>query len=199
MIKAIIFDMDGVLVNSYDAWFSIFNKALKHFENKAISDDEFSTKVWAKNFNETARVYFQAPREDILAYFDKYQDDFNEAITLFGDVKSTLERLKKKGIQLCVATNTHTTLAQEMLAEMGILDFFDYIVGGDKVANGKPEPDMLLKLIKDLKLKKDDVWFIGDTIWDKIAAEKANITFIGLKLDATNRIDSLSELVRLVR
>jgi HAD superfamily hydrolase (TIGR01509 family) len=195
MIKAIIFDMDGVLVDSNLAWYNMFNKALYHFEAKTITESEFNKKVWAKNFHETAKEYFSVPREDIVDYFNESKTDFSSKVAAFSDVESTLDTLKKKGLKLCVATNTHCRLAKEILKKIDIYYYFDYIIGGDMVQNGKPEPDILIKTLNDLRLKKEDVIFIGDTIWDKIASEKANIKFIGLRLDATNRIEKFGDIL----
>jgi phosphoglycolate phosphatase len=196
MLKAVIFDMDGVLVDSHSAWFSMFNSALEHFENKTISKEEFDKNVWAKNFKVTAKAYFHAEKMDIFDYFDSIKETFISESKLFEDTASTLENLKSGHLKLIVATNTRYKLAKELLDLLDISKYFELILGGDMVENGKPEPDILLKALQDMKLKKDEVIFIGDTIWDKIAAEKAAVRFIGLKLEGNERIERLNELIK---
>jgi HAD superfamily hydrolase (TIGR01549 family) len=194
MLKAIILDMDGVLINSHDAWFVMFNKALSHFENKTITKKEFDEKAWAKNFHETSRNYFKVPMKDILDYFNTIEKIFIDNVMEFSDTKSALKDLRKKGLKLTVATNTHSFLAKEILKKVGLINFFNFIVCGDDVKNGKPEPDMLFKTLKELKISKNEAIFIGDTIWDKIAAENAGIRFIGFGIDGDKRIGKLEEL-----
>jgi HAD superfamily hydrolase (TIGR01549 family) len=194
MIKAVIFDMDGVLVDSLDAWFSMFNRALMHFEKKKISKEEFNNRVWAVNFNKTAKEYFSVDRSEIIQFFNKTKKEMVKEILMMEGAKQTLEILQKEGKHLSIATNTHSELATEMLKKLGLLKYFDFVLGGDSVANGKPEPDLLLKTISLLKLDKKEAMFIGDTVWDKIAAQRANVYFIGFGIDGDKRIDKLKEL-----
>ena len=93
MPKAIIFDMDGVLIDSYTAWFKRFNLTLKHFNKPQVSKEEFDENIWAMSFNQTARKYFQIPPEEIVAYFKKSFKEFEKEIPLFPNVKETLLKL----------------------------------------------------------------------------------------------------------
>lgn len=199
MVKAIIFDMDGVLIDSHGVWFAMFNEALSHFENKKISQAEFDKNIWAKNFNATSKSYFSVPRDEILDYFNKGKEKFLDNVSAYKDAAATLAKLKEEGFKLAVATNTHSLLASGILEKADLGKYFDLILGGDQVKNGKPEPDILIKTLKDLKLKKRDVVFIGDTIWDRIAAKKAKIKFVGLRIDGNQRIEDLSDLLKLVQ
>lgn len=199
MLKAILFDMDGVLIDSYRAWYIVFNKSLEHFGGKPVSEEEFSEKVWAKNFNETAKNYFSVSTAKIREYFDGIYPLFKENLVCFPDVERALEKLKNQKLKLAVVTNTHCGHARRILKDMDLLKFFDYIVGADKVKNGKPEPDLILKALEDMKLKKDEVIFVGDTVWDRIAAKKARVKFIGIRTSGDERIETLAELIRVVK
>ncbi|MBD3163610.1 HAD-IA family hydrolase [Candidatus Woesearchaeota archaeon] len=198
MIRLIIFDMDGVLIDSADAWHSIFNSALEHFDGRRISREEFDRKVWARDFDITAKRYFSAKPEEVREYFTQIYKNFRKKLSAFPDIKSTLGKLRGKGLKLAVATNTHTENAVQMLSDSGIANFFDTVFGADKARNGKPEPDMLIKIMKELGLGKEESVFIGDTIYDKMAAEKAGIRFIGMRLGKGERIDSLAEILPMV-
>jgi phosphoglycolate phosphatase/AHBA synthesis associated protein len=198
MIKAVIFDMDGVLIDSNKAWFNMFNLALNHFESRQISKEEFNERVWSKNFNDTSKEYFSADKKEVLKFLATLDKMFIGESMLFDDIIPTLEKLKSKKYKLAVATNTNSILAKSMLNAKGVIKFFDCIITGDKVKEGKPEPDMLLKVIDFFKVEKDEIIFIGDTIWDKIAAEKAGISFIGFGIDGDYRVEKLSEIFRII-
>ena len=84
---------------------------------------------------------------------------------------------------------------KKTLNDVGLGEYFDIFIGGDDIEHGKPEPDILYKALELSKLKKEEVLFIGDTKWDRLAAEKANIKFIGFRIDGNERIDDLKELI----
>jgi HAD superfamily hydrolase (TIGR01549 family) len=198
MLKAVLFDMDGVLIDSNKAWYTIFNKTLEYFENKTISRKEFDEVVWAKNFNETVKKYFSVDMEQVRDFYGSLYEVFMNNLTVFPDTKETLKELKEKNLKLALVTNTHRDHAVKLLKDIGIFDLFDYIIGADQVKNGKPEPDIILKTLKDMKLKKEEVVYVGDTIWDKIASEKADVKFIGVRIEGDERIEKLYELLKVI-
>lgn len=198
MLKAIIFDMDGVLLDSKQAWFTIFNETLQHFEKRSVTIEEFEQNLWANNFTPIVKQYFSVPVEKVRGYFDRLYSEFKDKVLVNDDTRSTLKKLKEKGLKLTVATNTHYSYAERILTSTGLIGFFDLIIGIDMVKNGKPEPDMLLKSLDKLKLKKDEAVYVGDASWDQIASKAADIRFIGFKRNGDERIEKLSDLVKII-
>jgi len=196
MIKAILFDMDGVLIDSHDAWFHIFNRAYKKFENKKITVKEFDDLIWAKAFEKVAKRYFKAPLEDIRAYYREIYEEYHKRLKIMKNAKQALSELNSKDLKLVVVSNSQKNIVKKVLKDVGLAEYFNLFIGGDDVKNGKPEPDILYKALDLLKLKKEDVLFVGDTKWDRIASKKAKIKFIGFKTDGDERIDDLKELLR---
>ena len=198
MIKAVLFDMDGVILDSHDAWFYIFNKTLMKFEKKEISLEEFDECVWAKAFEKTCKKYFTVSQSDINQYYLEIYPEFKQRTKPMKNVEETLTKLRGKGIKLAVASNTQKEVVKKSLVDVNLAGFFDLFLGGDSVEKGKPEPDILFKALELLRLNKEDVLFIGDTIWDKMAAEAAGVEFVGFQIDSKNRIEDLNELIELV-
>ncbi len=198
MIKAVLFDMDGVLIDSHDAWFYVFNKSLDKFERKQVNVEEFDKCVWAKAFDKVCRQYFSVPLLDVRKYYQEVYPDYRERLRIMPNAKEALSELKSRGLKLAVVSNTQEVIAKKTLQDIGIIQFFGLILGGDNIKNGKPEPDILYKALELMKLNKDEVLFIGDTIWDKMAAKKANIKFVGFRQDGDKRISSLKELPNMV-
>ena len=195
MIKAIVFDMDGVLIDSFTAWFNRFNNTLKHFGFKQIGLNEFRNHIWAINFAETADKYFPGVKIDqIREYYLETFEMFVKDIRKIPNVESTLKSLKEKNLTLAVASNTQSNIVKKILERLNILQYFSVIIGGEMVKKGKPDPEILFVALNKLKMKPEEIFYVGDTIYDKQAAEKAKIKFIGYEIDGDERVDDLKEL-----
>jgi len=193
MIRAILFDMDGVLVDSIKAWFTTFNMVLKKFEGKEITLKEFESDVWAQDFNITRTKYFSADKSLVDSYFYSLQPKLLDMMERDEKVCSALKLLKEKYV-LAVVTNTQTSLAEKVLSKLEIIGFFSKVIGIGKDMKGKPEPDIVLLALEKLGLKSNEAVFVGDTIWDRMAAGKAKVKFIGYRIKGDERIGSLEEL-----
>lgn len=197
MIKAILFDMDGVLVNSLEAWFKLFNKALKHFGKEEFTWQQFLDKVWGGPIERDAKKFFGKSVDKIKEFYFNNFDEFEKNLKLFPKTKETLAELKNKKLKLGVVTNTPKKQASKLLEELNLTNYFDVIVGGDEVEHGKPAPDMILLACKKLKIKPEDSVYVGDSDTDMIAGKKAKCLTIGFKIDGDKRIDDLTELLEM--
>lgn len=194
MIQAILFDLDGVLVDSLEAWFKLFNKTLKHFGREEFTWQQFMQKVWGGPIERDAKEFFGTSVEDIKKfYFDNF-DYFKENLKPFPNAKETLTKLKNKNLKLGLVTNTPRKQAIKLLEHLNLQSYFDVVVGGDEVEHGKPAPDMILLACKKLKIKPEDSTYVGDSNADMIAGKKAKCFTIGFKTDGDKRIDDLREL-----
>ncbi len=192
MIRGILFDMDGVLIDSFQQWFLVFNEVCKKIGRECISEMEFREKVWARDFRKVKQEYFLSGK-----FTDAHFLNANEALikSLKRDpaLEKTLAGLKSK-YALAVATNTRTETAERMLLACGIRQYFSQVLGGDLVKNAKPAPDLLLRGLQNLGLGAKDALYVGDTVYDREAAQNAGLRFVGCGIDGDARIEHLSEL-----
>ncbi len=189
-MKAILFDMDGVLVDSHDAWFNRFNAALKNFGFNRISVDEFNKNIWAINFAETIGEYFPGITADqIRNFYSSRFCEFTDGIRKIRNAGKILKYVKEKGYKTAVVSNTQSNIARDILGRRGLLQYFDAVVGGDMVKKGKPDPEMLVLAAKKLKVKPEECIMVGDTVYDKEAAEKAGTGFIHYGKDVKDLFD----------
>lgn len=194
-LKAVLFDLDGVIIDSYNAWFNIFNKTRKHFKLPPITKKEFSSKVWGGSIENDVKHYFKGhTKEEVEKFYFNNFDDFKKHTKLNKGVKETLKKIKSKGIKLGVVSNTYKKAVIDILKHLKINFFFDIIIGGDEMQNGKPAPDSLNKAIEKLKITNTEVIYVGDTKNDRGAARNAGVFFIGLKTNGDFTIDEFKAL-----
>ncbi|MBU0615158.1 MAG: HAD family hydrolase [Nanoarchaeota archaeon] len=197
MIKAVLFDMDGVLLDSYDMWFFMFKDALKRFENRDMAKKEFDDNVWARSMKVLAKEYFPGKEKQVLAYYWTRAQQFLDKMEVF-PVEDLLKQLKDNGLKLAVVSNTFNIPVKYMLKWAGFAKYFDLIVGADSIANPKPAPDCILYCLHKFKLKPSDSVFVGDTKYDIQAGKAAGVFTIGLGVDGGDtRIEDLHELADL--
>jgi HAD superfamily hydrolase (TIGR01509 family) len=193
-MKAIFFDLDGVLINSIDAWFYAFNETLKHFGLGGISESEFKESYWGHELPENLRKLGLQERAE--KYCEARYSKFIDKIKLFEDSKRVLERAKK--FKIALVTNTPKVSVHRILKRFGLAKYFDAVVTGDDVKRGKPSPEPVIKACKLLKVEPKDTILVGDTQSDVKAGRSAGCKVIGLGLDADARIEKLADLLNLV-
>jgi phosphoglycolate phosphatase len=95
-----------------------------------------------------------------------------------GTVKKTLMDLHDKGISLALATADHSKNTHNILTTSGIDGLFDYVICSDMVKADKPDPEMLEKIISELKADRKKVVFVGDAITDMEMGKRAGIGLV---------------------
>ena len=198
-IKAVLFDMDGVLIDSYESWFNLFNYTLKSFGLKEVTDKEFKENVWAKDFSLVTHQYFngKSVKEVANFYFQNFLK-FKKYIKLLPGVKDVLKRLRQLKLRIAVVSNTYHNITEHLLSSVSLLRYFNIIVGGDDVKKGKPAPDMIIKACNLLKIQPKEAILIGDTIFDIMAGKKAGCFTIGLGIKGDIKINKLKELLNII-
>ncbi len=192
MIKGVIFDMDGTIVDSlpfhHKAWRIFFQ------ENKA---EDFSKKLKRYKGGGTLDL-MRAVYGDIysIAELKKMSDDKEIIFRKIykGNIKPIdgflefILYLKSKKIQLGLASNAIKKNVTLTLNELGIHDLFDSIICGDEVNFGKPNPEMFDKTINRFNIKKDNCIIFEDSIEGINAAINAGINVIGVTSSSSSDI-----------
>lgn len=198
-IDTILFDMDGVLIDSYEAWYKVFNETLRYYNKKEITSSDFSKRAWALDVGVAVDRFL--PGEDIGQVgrlYESYFPKYTSFIKTLPDVKETLAELKEKGIRLGVVTNSFRPLAKTLLKGADLLQYFEVVIGGDDVKKGKPDPDGILLGCKVLGVSPSQVIYIGDSKYDLMAGKRAKCKTVGFKIDNDIRINDLKKLLELI-
>ena len=166
---AVVFDMDGVILDTENLGISAWRKAGVKY---GISEDEINrvyrliigTKV--ERGNEIIRENFgkDFPSEDFRKECGSYiRDVLMTKIPLRPFAREILEFLKNNGIKVALASSTRYEVVIRELTQEGLIGYFDVIIGGDLVAKSKPEPDIFLKAIADLGETPENCFIVEDS------------------------------------
>ena len=196
-IKGILFDMDGVLVDSYDVWFHLLNHAAREFAYPQI-DVEKCQFFYGQSVKDVIEVLYPGMKEEVIAeFFETHFFDHIDHFKTNPESIATLKALKQMRKLTCVCTNTKTPLAARILKQSGIIT--DYLVGSGDTPNDKPAPDILLLALERMKLKASEVIMVGDSGYDAEAAVAAGIFFVGYGRAGDASIKKLSALFDLIK
>jgi len=191
---AILFDMDGVLIDSLDAWWEALNASLKIFGISGINKEEFIRKYWGHDLYDNLRK--MNLDLEIGLECSRIYAQYADKIKIFPETKGVLEKLKgyKKGL----ITNTPKNCTYKILEKFSIQKYFDTVVTTDDVEKGKPDPEIVLKACKDLNVDPSKVVLVGDTLSDIKAGREAGCTVVGVKVDGDFTIKDISELTKII-
>jgi len=201
--KLIIFDMDGTLVNSSLTIANAINYVRGNLGFEAMEQEDILRRVNDHTINPAQHFYHaKAFDADHERWFSEYYTKNHESeLVLYDGIKELLHMLKDKGHALGVATNAYRGSTIESLTHLDVYDIFDGIACYDDVAQGKPEPDMLHRLLDELNHKNHESLFIGDGPRDEMAAKHAQMDYIMVDwgfTNHTNAVRSVGELGELL-
>lgn len=154
--KAIIFDMDGLLLDTERMALSAFLETCRHFGLPL--QEELFIRCIGTNQSRGLQLLEEGLRGQVnhLAFIETW-DRFierttNNCILLKEGAAELLDHISSFQTPTAVATSTHTNQAREKLRNAGILDRFATVIGGDQVANSKPAPDIYLRAAEILSV-----------------------------------------------
>jgi phosphoglycolate phosphatase len=178
--ELIIFDMDGTLVNSSLTIANAINYVRQNLGFEPMEREYILRLVNDHTINPAQKFYhtrsFEKKHE--LWFSEYYTQNHDKELVLYEGVYELLQKLQERGKQLAIATNAYRNSTQESLAHLGIENFFDTFVCYDDVPQGKPHPDMLHKVLNELRFSTQQALFIGDGSRDKLASERAGIEYL---------------------
>ena len=166
-VIAVIFDMDGLLIDSERIALRVFNRVCEHFE----MGDRFELFVKILGTNKaTADIILSeclppsVDKNEFVARFeDEYSVETQQPVPLLKGVTNLLDYLDAHKIPKAVATSSRTEHALAKLEKSGIRHRFASITGGDQVTNGKPAPDIYLKAAATLDANPEHCLALEDS------------------------------------
>jgi HAD superfamily hydrolase (TIGR01509 family) len=203
MIKLIIFDLDGVLVEAKNIHFEAFNKALGEY---AISWDEHLSIYDGLKTNQKLDMIHERkglPKEQFTNIWNNKQKYTLEALSnLKKDeiLYSTIQNLSLDSYKLAVCSNSIRKTVLTVLSKLGIIEFFDLILSNEDVKNSKPHPEIYWKAISEMSCLPEETLIVEDSPYGLLSASRSKshilrvgnpkeVTYINIK----NKINTIKE------
>lgn len=171
MMRGVVFDLDGTLVDTIDLHVLTWVEACRELGVEVsrnyirglvgLSAEDIAKKL-VGDYSKALRL----ARLKRKIYLDRVGE-----VKLFPEVPEILEELKHVyGLKLAVASSTNLETIVAVLKAKNIIDFFDSFVGSDIVNKGKPEPDMFVEALNRIGVRPHESFIVGDTEYDIIPA-----------------------------
>lgn len=201
-IKAVIFDVDGTLVDSMWIWKQVDIDFLGRRKTELPVD--LQKDIEGLSYTSTAEYFkerFKLPEtvEEIKEEWREMADDFyNNIIPLKAGVKELLQIIRNNNLKIGIATSNSRELVETMIKKHEIGEYFDGIRTSCEVPRSKPFPDVYLQAAKDLGVKPENCLVFEDTVAGATAAKAAGMRVIAvydeISAESRSHLEQLAEL-----
>jgi len=188
----VLFDLDGVLIDSYEVWFHLVRATAAYFGAPEVTRASFAP-GWGQGIaSDLERWYPDRSVAEVEAYYTAHFLDHAAHLRVSPDAAPVLAALRAARLPLALVTNTPGPLARAILERAGL--GVDAVVGGTDVPNAKPAPDIVLAAARRLGVAPVESVLVGDTSFDREAARAAGARFVGLGIDGDPELGSAGTL-----
>jgi HAD superfamily hydrolase (TIGR01509 family) len=202
MLKAVIFDMDGVIIDSEPSHLKLENEMYKKLGIEVTGDEHHtfvgttSQYMWEalKNKHKLSQSLEELVKHDRNIFFGYLNSDECE-ITLIDGVKDLIKELHDNGVNLAIASSSPLNVIEAIAKKFQIEEYFKVLVTGDYVKQSKPEPDIFLFASEKLGINPENCLVIEDSHNGVLAAKKAGMKCVGINSGAGSQDISMADLV----
>lgn len=187
--QAVLFDLDGTLVDTLPDIAAAMNNAIGEFNLRPLDPSLIGTlvgngprvlaqRVLARQLSLDAQARERLVDPLLAAYLRHYAQQIGKLGRVFPGVLDCLRDLSARGLKLGVVTNALQDLAESILVHFGIAPLVQLVLGGDRVSKHKPHPEPLLQACKTLGTSPQSTLMVGDSVNDVSAAQAAGCVVV---------------------
>ena len=180
-IHGIIFDLDGTLIEAYEAIYLGLKEVLQRFGKQVFPFSDL--KKHLKPDLETTLAQFFSPEEvlkGVPIMRKKYEEVYLDKTHFLDGAREVLEALRSQEILLGVASNKFGRFSRGALNHLGVSNYFKSVIGAGDVPRNKPFPDMIHAVLGEMNLSPEEVIFVGDTLTDIETGKAAGVDVYAL-------------------
>ncbi len=180
-LKAVLFDLDGTLIDSIGLIVDAMHHAFEGFTGTVPADSAWMAGIGTPLYKQLA-LYARSPEElDILR--EKYRAyqfiHHDNVITQYPGTSEVLEKLHARGLVMGIVTSKGNELAQRGLDLTGLAKFMPVVIGADSVTKHKPEPEPVLLALEKLGVSASEALMVGDSPHDISSGNAAGVRTVG--------------------
>lgn len=185
-MKAVIFDMDGVIIDSEPIHFEVDMQTMKDF-GCGISKEELNKYVGTTNEYMWTDIKNKYKLDKSVEEIINYRSEMVKRKVIESDLApiegiiDLLKDLKDKNIPAAIASSSPKDFIKVVVSKFELEDYFSCILSGEEVENGKPAPDIYVETAKKLGIPPEECIVIEDSKNGVLAAKKAGMKCIGFK------------------
>ena len=178
MLKAVIFDLDGVLVDSEPLMRYAFERAYRHVIGEGHPPIERYLEHMGESFPHIMR-HLGLPLTLWEPYRRLCQENLDR-VKVFAGSRALLERLGSLGLRLAVLTGKDRARALQTMEHGDLLGYFDEVVASDQLQHPKPHPEGIFRALRSLDCAPHEAVMIGDAVSDILCAERAGVLSVAV-------------------
>jgi HAD superfamily hydrolase (TIGR01509 family) len=183
MIRGVIFDLDGTMVNTEDLWYSTSSEMARLFGKTFTA--ELNNEMMGRKESEGLAIFIdyfdlRVPVEELLQLRKDLLAISNYPIMPKEGLMELLDTLDDLRIKKAVASSGFHDYVYRILDDINLVRRFDAIITGDDITNGKPDPEIFLTAAKQLALNPDECLVLEDAQYGVEAAFNGNIKVIAI-------------------
>lgn len=198
----VLFDLDGTLSNSKEGITKSVQYALAKFGIHETDLDKLEHFIGPPLVDEFVRAYNFSKEQAQIAtatYRERYEPIGLYETSIYPDTEEMLQAVKHSGSLIGLATSKPQSMAEEVLRYLKIDQYFDYIMGAQKVGPRQSKTAVLTELLtiieekENTKLDLDNIVLVGDTTFDVVGANNVGISSIGVEYGFGDKEDMLAQ------
>jgi AHBA synthesis associated protein len=174
--RAVIFDLDGVVVDSFAVMEQAFAIAYAEVVGPGPAPFDEYRRHLGRHFPDIMRIMGLPPAMEAPFVRESYR--LAHQVTVFEGIPELLAELRARGFSMAIATGKSGARARALLHDVGLADFFAHVIGSDGVPRPKPAPDMVEHALRLLGVAADEAVMVGDAPTDIASARGAKVTAI---------------------
>ncbi len=201
MQKVILFDLDGTLIDSTEAIIESFSNSFKKFGLLPPKEEDILVQIGHPLFDMFVNLGIskEEAQKFVAAYKENYRKIHTKKTKLLPKAKEAVKLAYNSGAKLGVVTTKTGKYSIELLEHFNLMNYFDVLIGSEDVKKHKPNPEPINKALKLLNVTpSNNVYMIGDTCMDMIAAKRAGIGAVGVEFKYTPK-EELLKCVKMVK
>ncbi|MGX1618167.1 HAD-IA family hydrolase [Micromonospora chalcea] len=175
-IRAVVFDLDGVIVDSSAVMREAFSIAYAEVVGDGPAPFDEYNRHMGRYFPDIMRLMGLPLEMEEPFVRESYR--MAHLVPLFPGVRETLETLHSRGIRMGIATGKAGPRARSLLDQLGVLGLFGQVIGSDEVARPKPAPDIVLQALGNLDVPPQEAMMVGDAVIDLLSGRAAGATAV---------------------